>query len=334
MEGANSQEGPDNGVVQHLGPEAVERHLTMGMALEAVEAAFRELARDEAVQPVRTHMTLPGGDRHLLVMPGYLDGSGALGAKLLSLFPHDQASSRPSHQSVILLFDPETGAPMALLDAAAITAYRTAAASGVATRLLAREDASELALLGAGLQARSHLRAMMAVRPIEGVRVWSRREATVESFLDWCVKEGVSVPVNRCGTPEEAVQGADLVCTVTASPVPILKGEWLGPGSHVNAVGAHTAETRELDSDAVAQARFFVDQREAALAEAGAFLIPRREGRIGGDHIIGEIGELLENRISGRTSAQDRTVFKSLGLAVQDLATAIRVVESAVERDD
>ncbi len=320
-----------------LDAEAVARHLTMEMTLEAVEEAFRAVSSGGAIQPVRTHLHLPEERGQFLVMPGHLASPPALGAKLLTLVPGNEARGLPTHQSLIVLFHPETGMLRALVESDGVTAARTGAASAVATRCLARSDASELALLGAGLQARSHLEAMLAVRPIRRVRVWSRTRARVDAFLAWGrawleAQEGQSqrnesVELVAAATPEEAVRGTQLICTLTASPTPILKGEWLEPGVHVNAIGAHTPTTRELDSAAVARSRCFVDQREAALAEAGEFRIPMDEGRIEEDHILAEIGQLLKGEVEGRTGPRDRTLFKSLGLAAQDLATATRLVE-------
>jgi len=320
-----------------LDAAAVDRHLTTKMSLEAVDAAFRAVSAGGAIQPVRTHLHLPEERGQFLVMPGHLASPPALGAKLLTLVPGNEARGLPTHQSLIVLFHPETGMLRALVESDAITAARTGAASAVATRCLAWSDASELALLGAGLQARSHLEAMLAVRPIGRVRVWSRTRARVEAFLAWGkawleaqAAQGQlsgAVELVAAATPAEAVRGAQVICTLTASPTPILIGEWLEPGVHVNAIGAHTPTTRELDSEAVAGSRCFVDQREAALAEAGEFRIPMDEGRIEEDHILGEIGQLLRGEVEGRTDPDDRTLFKSLGLAAQDLATAVRLVE-------
>jgi ornithine cyclodeaminase/alanine dehydrogenase-like protein (mu-crystallin family) len=316
---------------------AVDRHLTMEMSLEAVAEAFRAVSTGGAIQPVRTHLHLPEQRGQFLVMPGHLASPPALGAKLLTLVPGNEARGLPSHQSLIVLFHPETGMLRALVDGDGITAARTGAASAVATRCLAWSDASELALLGAGLQARSHLEAMLAVRPIRRVRIWSRTRARVEAFLAWGKawleaktargQLSESVELVAAPTPAEAVRGAQVICTLTASSTPILMGEWLEPGVHVNAVGAHTPATRELDSEAVAVSRCFVDQREAALAEAGEFRIPMDEGRIDEGHLLGEIGQLLRGEVDGRTGPDDRTLFKSLGLAAQDLATAVRLVE-------
>jgi alanine dehydrogenase len=307
--------------------EEVGRLLSMGACIEAVEEAFRSLARGEADQPLRTPVRAPGGGTEggsgtgntLLVMPGYLGSPQVLGAKLLTLFPGNHGQGFPSHQGVIVTFDPETGAPQAVVDAGPVTAIRTAAASAVATRLLARSDADELAVLGSGVQARTHVEAMRAVRPIRRIRAWSPNRERLRAFVDeMAALHGISAEASP--SPRACVEGAAVVCTVTSSPEPVLAGEWLTPGTHVNAVGAHTPHTRELDTLAVTRSRFYVDLRSSALAEAGDFLIPRDEGAVGDDHIVGEIGEVLEGRAPGRTDGDQVTVFKSLGLAVQDLA--------------
>jgi len=304
--------------------------LPMNACIEAVEASFRSLARGEAEQPLRTMVPLPDGRSGLLAMPAYLGSPPSLGAKLLTLFPGNERRHMPSHQGVIVLFDPEDGRLAAIVDAGPVTAIRTAAASAVATRLLAREDASELTILGSGVQARSHVEAMLAVRPIRRIRAWSPTRDRLHAFVRE-IEAAHGVVAEAAASPRAAVDGAHVVCTVTSSPEPVLSGAWLSPGVHVNAVGAHTARTRELDTPAVARSRFYVDLRESALAEAGDFLIPRAEGEVGDDHIVGELGEVLEGQAPGRTAPDQVTVFKSLGLAVQDLAAVSRMVEGEAD---
>lgn len=207
------------------------------------------------------------------------------------------------------------------MDAGALTAIRTAAVSGVATRVLARADAHDLAILGAGVQAGTHLEAMLLVRKIERVRVWSRRFERARMFAEAHAARG-HVKIEAVAEARMAVENADLICTVTASQEPVLSGSWLAPGAHLNAVGSSTPAARELDTAAVARARLFVDRRESALHEAGDFLIPKMENALNDGHICGEIGEILLGQIEGRRSAQEITLFKSLGLAVEDLAAA------------
>lgn len=329
-----------------LDDATIRERLTVEMALEAGEEAFRAVSRGEVVQPVRTHLHLPDGQSQFIVMPGHLGRPAALGTKLITLFPGNREAGLPSHLSLIVLFDPETGALRTLLDGARITALRTAAASAVATRTLALPEASELTLLGAGVQARSHLEAILAVRPIRRVRVWSRTTERLDAFLEWARGYLASAPaggpasapggesagrrrdivLEAAPDPRSAVKGAHIICTLTASPAPLVKGEWLEPGMHLNAVGSHTPDAREMDTEAVIRSRCYVDQRAAALAEAGEFRIPLDRGEITEAHLLGEMGEVLEGTVPGRQEIGDITLFKSLGLAAQDLATAARLV--------
>ncbi len=322
----------------YLGPAEIEALLPVGECIEVMEDALRELARGEAVQPLRSVMWLAGpagpaglaGSAGLLgLMPGQV--AGVAGIKVITLFPGNRERGEETHLGAVLLFDTDLGKPLAYLDAAAITAIRTAAVSAVATRALARPAAGDLALLGAGVQARTHLAALRAVRDVRRVRVWSRRPESAQRFAA-AESARHGLPVEAVSSAAAAVAGADLVCTVTAARQPVLAGEWLAPGAHVNAVGACTPAARELDSAAVAGARLFVDRRESALHESGDFLLPLREGAIAEDHIAGELGEVLLGRVAGRqaaAAATEITLFKSLGLAVEDLAAALHVYRRA-----
>ena len=215
------------------------------------------------------------------------------------------------------------------MDASSITAIRTAAVSGVATRALARENAGDLAILGSGVEAITHLAAMRAVRPLRRVRVWSRNPENARRFaVGLGPRQGITI--EAMPTARAAVEGADLVCTTTAAREPVLEGAWLSPGAHVNAVGACFPATRELDTAAVARARLIVDRRESTLAEAGDFLIPRAEGAFGDEHIAGELGDVLLGRLPGRRTADEVTLFKSLGIAIEDLAAAHYLYEQAL----
>jgi ornithine cyclodeaminase len=257
-------------------------------------------------------------------MPAYrASPAPAFAVKAVGIFPGNAARGKDTHQGAVALFDGNTGELSALLDAAAVTAIRTAAVSGVATQLLAREDAGDLALVGAGVQAHTHLAAMASVRRLRRVRVASRRPDRARRFaVEHAALAGPGVAVEAAASVEEAVRGADIVVTVTDSETPVLERAWIAEGCHVNAVGASLPSRREIDSDTVAAARLFVDRRESTVNEAGDYLIPLREGAIGAGHIRGEIGELLLGRCAGRTSPSEITVFKSLGLAVEDLAAA------------
>jgi alanine dehydrogenase len=311
-----------------LDREDVEALLPMEECIEVIDEALRILARGQAVQPLRSVYWMP--DRHglLAVMPGMLSGTVA-GAKVLTVIPENHLHGMESHQGVVLLFEQERGKPLALLDAASVTAIRTAAASAVATRALARRDAGDLAILGSGVQARTHLDAMRAVRPLRRVRVWSRRPESARRFASQ-ESERTGLSVESISTAREAVEGADLICTATAATEAVLLGDWIAPGAHINAVGACTPRARELDAAAVARSLLFTDRRESLLAEAGDFLLAREEGAVADDHIAGEIGEVLEGKIPGRRSDAEITLFKSLGIAVEDLAAGMHVYRKAV----
>jgi ornithine cyclodeaminase len=263
-------------------------------------------------------------------MPGYIavGGQNVIGAKVITVYPGNHGTAFDSHQGAVLLFDAENGSLAALLDATAITTTRTAAVSAVATRLLARETASTLAILGAGVQGHAHVHAMCAVRPIRAVRVWSRTRAHAEGLAAMARDElGLEAFVGSTGA--EAVDGADIVCATTSAREPVLLGEWLSPGTHVNAVGASQRSAREIDSATVIRSRLYVDRRESALKEPGDLLVPLEDGDIGPEHIVGEIGEVLIGRAPGRRDASEITLFKSLGLAIEDLAAAAHVLAAA-----
>jgi alanine dehydrogenase len=319
-----------------LNGEDIASLLPMDECIEVMADALRALARGEGVQPLRSVYWMP--DRHgaLAVMPGMLGlpGDGGTqsliaGVKVLTVIPDNRLHGEESHQGMVLLFEAERGKPVALLDATALTAIRTAAASAAATRVLAHEDAGDLAILGAGTQGRSHLDAMAAVRTLRRVRVWSRRSESARAFATQeAARTGLAI--EPMATAREAVTGADLICTVTAAAEPVLLGEWIAPGAHVNAAGACTPKTRELDGAAVARARLFTDCRESLLAEAGDFLLARAEGAVTDDHLLGELGEVLAGTLPGRQSPDEITLFKSLGIAAEDLASGWHVYRKAL----
>jgi ornithine cyclodeaminase len=312
-----------------LGEKDVERLLPMEECIDAMAEALAALQRRDMEQPLR-FVVRPAGAAGLLgLMPAYrARPEPAYGLKAVCVFPGNPARGLDAHQGAVLLFDGETGVLRAAVNASAITAIRTAAVSAVATRLLAREDANVLAILGAGVQARSHLRAMAAARDFERARVWSR---TPEHAAALAEQTEVPFPVEPAPSAEAALGGADVVCTTTTSPEPVVRRGWLAAGAHVNAVGSSIPTTRELDTETVAAAALFVDRRESTLNEAGDFLFARRDGAIGPDHIRAELGELLTGEAAGRASPEELTVFKSLGLAVEDLAAVEHVYRRALE---
>ena len=317
----------------------VQALLPMRECMDVMAQALASLSSGQAVMPLRSIMWLPEKTGALGMMPAYLPGGsvsgltgpGVLGLKVITVFPGNHGTAFDAHQGAVMLFDAVHGRPLAIIDATAITAIRTAAVSGVATRLLAREDAGDLAILGSGTQARTHLDAMLRARRIRRVRVWSRTSAHAARFAEVeGARHGVAIEI--APSAHEAVAGADLICTTTASVEPVVMGEWLSPGAHINAVGSSVPFARELDTAAVSRSRLYVDRRESTLNEAGDFLFPKKEGAIGDDHIRGEVGEVLLGRVTGRTSPDEITLFKSLGLAIEDLAAAHHIHAQAVAR--
>ena len=305
--------------------------LPMPACIEAMADALVALSRGKAAMPLRQIVWRPDRTGALGLMPSRLEresGPGALGAKIVTFFPKNEGTELDSHQGAVLLFEAERGRLLAVIDATAVTAIRTAAVSAVATRALARPDAGDLALVGSGVQARTHLEAIRAVRRLARVRVASLTPERARAFARR-ESERLGLSVAACASVREAVEGADLVCTVTSSRVPVVEGAWLAPGAHVNAVGSSVASARELDTAAVVRARLFVDRRESALAEAGDFLIPRGEGAVTDAHIQAELGEVLTGAHPGRTAPDEITLFKSVGLAVEDLAAAQAIFASA-----
>jgi ornithine cyclodeaminase/alanine dehydrogenase-like protein (mu-crystallin family) len=314
-----------------INPEQVIELLPMAECIEVVDAAMRCAADREAQMPLRSKMALPR-EGLLGWMPGYMADPEVFGVKLVGVFPGNFALGMHSHHGVVVLFETEHGRPFAIVDASEITAIRTAAASAMATRLLARDDASTLTIMGYGAQGRQHLESMLCVRRFDDIRIWGRDVSTAGAFAEEQGKRfGVSIrPVQSA---RQSVEGADVICTVTASPEPVLFGDWLEPGQHINAVGTSFPGIRELDGPAVARSRLFVDLREGALAQAGEFQMARDEGLIDDDHILAEVGEVALGRVEGRTGRDDITLYKSLGLVVQDLASAYHVYRKAEEQD-
>jgi ornithine cyclodeaminase len=310
-----------------VGHDDVERLLPMDECIDLMASVLADLARGAVWQPLRFVVRPPEEPSLMGLMPAHRsDPTASYGLKVVCIFPSNAARGIDLHQGGVLLFDGETGVLRALVDASAITATRTAAVSGVATKALAREDARELAILGSGVQARSHLEAMAAARPFERARVWSR---TAEHASAFAADAQVAFPVEAVGNAEDAVRDADVVVTATSSPEPIVKRDWLKTGAHVNAVGSSIPTARELDADTVAASALFADARESMVNEGGDYLFAVREAGIGPDHIRAELGEVLTGSGHGRLADDELTVFKSLGLAAEDLAAAEHVYTRA-----
>lgn len=305
--------------------------LPMAECMDLMAGTLQALTLGDAVNPLRFTTALPSKAGVLGLMPAYVGSDvQALGAKVVTVFHGNQGTPYDQHQGVVTLFETEHGSLVAIVDATTITSIRTAAVSGVATRLLAREDAGDLAILGSGVQAAAHLKAMLLVRKIRRVRVWS---VPHDGAVAFAARESAQhdIEVEAMATAEEAVVGADLICTCTSSREPVLSGKWVAAGAHINAMGASFATSREVDTEGVAKSRLYVDRRESALNEAGEFLFAKREGAITDAHIQGEIGEILAGKVHGRGSAEEITLFKSLGLAVEDVASAAHVWRRACE---
>ncbi len=300
----------------------VEELLSMPDCIEVMADALTALARNEVVLPLRSVLRPADAKGLMVMMPAYRRGEGnVFGLKAICVFPENPRLGKDAHQGFVLLFSGETGEPLSLMNASAITAIRTAAVSALATRLLAREDAAELAIIGAGVQARTHLSAISCVRRLKRARVVSKsyeraRQLAIE------LKDQFPFPIEPLPNVEQTVRDADLIVTATTSPEPVLKREWLAPGTHINAVGTYSPTAREIDGPTMAAARIYVDRRESALNEAGDYVIAAKDGLIGPENILGELGEILIGEKSGRTSPDEITLFKSLGLAIEDVAAA------------
>ena len=305
-----------------LSHDQVVELLPMKECLAVMRDALVALAAGKVHQPLRTIVRPPEAAGVMGLMPSYISGDyAAFGLKVICVFPGNPARGKDSHQGAVLLFSAESGELEAMMNASAITAIRTAAVSGVATELLAREEACHLAIIGTGVQARSHLAAMSQVRFIKRCRIASRQIEHARNFAEE-MRQDFAFPLEPVESVEEAVEGADLIVTVTTAVEPIVKREWLSPGAHLNLVGSSTPNAREVDSATMAASSLFVDRRESTITEAGDYILAATEGAIGPDHIRAEIGEVLKGDKPGRTSPEEITLFKSLGLAIEDLAAA------------
>ncbi len=313
-----------------LSAQDVRDLLPMAACMDVMRHTLLALSEGNAVQPLRAVLRAPDNTGALGVMPGWLPGIGMMGLKDVSVFSGNRAVGLESHIGVVLLHETQHGQLVAIADASEITAIRTAAVSGVATQALAKPDAGDLALIGSGTQAETHLAAMLVARPIRRVRVWSRSDENARDFAERMqLRHALSIEV--MSSVRDAVDGADIICTTTASKEPILNGIWITPGAHINAVGSSVSFARELDTAAVVISRLFVDRKESTINEAGDYLFPLREGAITEAHIVGEVGEVLRGTLNGRSSSAEITLFKSLGLAVEDIAATHYVYAQALK---
>ncbi|HEX6164249.1 MAG TPA: ornithine cyclodeaminase family protein [Vicinamibacterales bacterium] len=310
--------------------QQVHSLLPMPDLIAAMESALAKFSAREVLQPVRSVLMVGPTKAYFGLMPAYVPSPASLGAKLVTVFGENHKRNLPSHLATILLLDPETGALQAIMDGRYITEARTAAVSAVSTRFLAKPDASTLAIIGSGVQARSHLEAYHLVRQLEQVRIWSPKQRSREQFVD-DMSGHVPVPIVAADSAEAAVRGADLIVLVTSSPTPVIEDAWVSNGAHVVCVGACRPNQQEMPPALVARSRLYVDSKAAALVESGDVVMNIAAKLFDESHIRGEIGELVLGRIEGRRSAEEITVFKSLGMAVEDVVAADLVFRRASE---
>lgn len=317
--------------IRLLNAGAVRELLPMSACIDAMRQAMSLVATGDTIQPIRQAMFIPSQKGLLSMMPGYTAKPEWLGIKVMSVFPGNFGTAFGSHQGFVMLFETEHGAPKAILDGREITAIRTAAATAVATDALARQDVKTLAIFGYGEQAHTHLEAVTQVRTFERALVWGRDFERTQAF---CAEQAKHhkleiVPVR---TAEEAAVGADVLCTTTAAKEPYYQATWLRPGQHLNVVGSSVPTTSEIDVETVARTNLYVDFKDSALALAGDFRRAKAAGAVTDDHIRGAIGEVLTGKIPGRTSAEEITLFKSLGMVAEDLVSADHILHEAERR--
>jgi ornithine cyclodeaminase/alanine dehydrogenase-like protein (mu-crystallin family) len=306
----------------------VERALPLADCIEAVAEAMMATSAGLADLPLRMHLPVRDTPGKLVVMPGVLAPQRVFGLKIVSKFPRPAGDRHGSHVGMVVIFDADNGLPLALLEGGVLTEIRTAAASALATRTLSRPQSRVLAILGTGAQAKWHARAIPVVRPIDELRIWGR-SAPHAAALAAQLRAETQLNVVVAPTARAAVQGADIVCTTTSSATPILAGDWLAPGMHLNLVGSAIPTTAEVDVECVRRARYFVDSRSSAAAEAGELRAATQAGVVGSDHIVAEIGDVVAGRAAGRASDTEITLYKSLGVASQDLAAGLRAYQNA-----
>ena len=312
-----------------LSKSQVSSLLSMAESIEAVEGAFRELALGTATMPTRLSLSIPEKQGWLGVMPAYLAQAESLITKIVTVYQNNATRHEiPNVLAAVILNDVETGRIEAIMEGSQITAMRTGAVSGVATKYLARNDAYRLGIFGAGVQARRQLEAVRGVREIRSVSVYDTRKEMTRDFVAEATAQA-DVKVSVAKTPDELVRDSDIIVTATTSATPVFNGRKIGPGTHINAIGAFTPSTREVDSETVATSKIVVDSLDAALAEAGDIIIPLKEGVIQRENVWAELGEIVTGKKAGRTSQEEKTLFKSVGLGIQDAAVASVVFKKA-----
>jgi alanine dehydrogenase len=318
--------------IRILSEEDIRLALPMKDAIEVMKEAFRELSAGRVKMPTRSHIDIPAHDGTALFMPSYAECFGKICVKVVNVFNSNPTKGLPAIQGVVCLLDGDTGSPLAILNGTFLTAMRTGAASGAATDLLARTEAETVAIIGAGVQAYMQLEAMCAVRSIKKVWVYDISEEAARQFVEK-MSVALNVEIEVAESSCDAVKSADIVCTATVSSTPVFADADIARGVHINAIGSYKPEVQEIPEETVLRSVLIVDHRESALQEAGDILVPIKKGRVQETHIHAELGEIVAGKVVGRTSDQDVTLFKSVGVAVQDLAAASRVFEQAEKRD-
>lgn len=311
-----------------LSRKDVQKALPMSQAIEAVKSAFAQLSAGKADVPLRTSLNVPQHQGVTLFMPAYLSADDAMAVKVVSVFNDNPDKGLPLIHALVVVVDAETGAPEAVMDGTYLTALRTGAASGVATEVLARQDAYVTAIFGAGAQGRTQLESVCAVRPVEEAWIYDIDREQAEMVADE-MSEFLSLSVRVAETPAQAVRQADVLCTATTSLNPVFRDADLLPGTHINAIGAYTPQMQEIPPETILRAKVVIDHREAALAEAGDLLIPMEQGLMTAEHIHAELGEIVVGARPGRETSEEITLFKSVGVAVQDVAAAQAILEAS-----
>ena len=318
--------------IRVISAEEVRKAISMEQAIETVKAAFGQLSKGRASVPIRTQLGVPLHDGVTLFMPAYLEQTGELGMKMVSVFSGNLDQGLPTINAMVTLISARTGLPTAIIDGTYLTALRTGAASGAATDLMARKDARTVSVLGTGVQGRTQLRAVCSVRAIERVVVFDKRSDAAEAFREE-LKPILDVQIDLADSAAEAIRASDVVCTATTSKTPVFAHSDVNPGTHINAIGSFTPQMQELPGETVAGSLLVVDSREAAWAESGDLIIPRNEGRITEDSVHAEIGDIVNGVKSGRDNDEQITLFKSVGNAVQDVSVGARVLAEAEAKD-
>jgi len=314
-----------------LSTEDVRKALDMEETIAAMKEAFRQLSQGEAVMPLRTVVEVPRHNGLTLFMPAYLPARDEMAVKFVSVFNDNPSQGLPLIHALVVVMDAKTGMPRAIMDGGYLTAFRTGAASGAATEFLAREDAETVAIIGAGVQGRTQLQAVCAVRPIQEAWIYDLVPEQADEFV-LKMKQKLSIQIRVAEYPGQAVKQADIICTATTSSKPVFEDRDIKPGSHINAVGGYTPQMREIPSETVVRSKVVIDHHEASLTEAGDLLIPMKEGLVSKDHIFAELGEIAAGIKPGRESQEEITLFKSVGLAIQDVAIANLALKVAEEK--